>query len=250
MSFGRWLRGATRIRFDDRLSRVLLLGALLPVSAVSRSTNTALSPHLTLGRYEEVGVFGRKWVPVDTLRLPDVGRMIRPTGSLPSALVPSSVGPLGPLVVAHETPPARSTTLARQHIDAEVVAGQRVAIAAHHLPRVPRCWPIPTQDILAVCRGCQVGGVEARPISAQVVQCQAVWNWPDEDLVCRPVREITAPAYLGQGAGSHIGVAVCLELTRPNPAPMIATLGVPLDLFAQPIVVNAHSQNITPGVQS
>ena len=95
---------------------------------------------------------------------------------------PLRVSPTLPVGLSNPSTPALPT-LPHVAVRVEVVAGQRVPLHTVGLTRVVSGRMNAPQDVPAVCDWLQVRWVDARAVSAEMVECQAVRNRPDDHLV-------------------------------------------------------------------
>lgn len=121
---------------------------------------------------------------------------------------------------------ASTASSAAAALDNQVVAEQRVAPLAVRLAGIDGRWAVTAQDILGVRDRLQVIGVDASPVTAEMVKRHPFRNWADQKLVHEPMgRERFDRAYRAESA-----VASTLLATSPEPA----AIGLRRDIGQEP----------------
>lgn len=132
-------------------------------------------------------------------------------------------------------------------IDVHVVHRQLVSAHARRFASVAGCGCLPAENVLATGNWFEVPRIQAAPISAQVVEFQAVGDGPNQDHIRRAMREVAMPPIVRRKARADLHIAVRLNSARPTPArvgPVISSkLSEPF-IKSHPLQSRAHAYNL------
>lgn len=156
---------------------------------------------------------------------------------------PFVIGNKTALVVAFQT--SSRTGAIFQSVNSKIVTSERMSVLAMGGSSISRRFPEPSHDVLPARHGLQMGRVETCPISTQVIERQAHRYRTDQQNVRGPVSTHATFRIVGkQCPGCGVGVTVRLEMSGPNPTPLVVGGNVPRYLITEEIAIGslrAHS---------